>query len=143
MRGLAAANSLVRKGYSVTILEASSRLGGCLRDLAEAIMPAAVLEKELDVLLELHVTVEYNRTVLALAEAQAIIMEGFSAVFVSCASPLDALADGATLLTGQKNIVAGSRAGRFGDGNSSIYELFDGMSAAISIDRLCQEVSVD
>ncbi|MHC6201642.1 pyridine nucleotide-disulfide oxidoreductase/dicluster-binding protein [Breznakiellaceae bacterium SP9] len=143
LRGLAAANSLVRKGYSVTILEASSRLGGCLRDLDEAIMPAAVLEKELDVLLELHVTVEYNRTVPTLAEAQALIIEGFSAVFVSCASPLDALADGATLLTGQKNIVAGSRAGRFGDGNSSIYELFDGISAAISIDRLCQEVSVD
>jgi Fe-S oxidoreductase len=89
--------------------------------------------------------VEYGRTVPvgSIGDGAALLDEGYDAVFVACASPLDSLADGATLLTGGKNLLAGRRAGRIGDGDSSIYDLFDGISAAITIDRLFQGVSVD
>ncbi|GHV28344.1 hypothetical protein AGMMS4952_11750 [Spirochaetia bacterium] len=145
LRGLAAANGLVRKGYLVTILEASDHLGGWLRDLDEASLPAAILDAEIAVLLGMQVTVEYGRTVPVgtVDEAAALLDEGYGAVFVSCASPLDDSADGATMLTGRNNILAGRRANRIGEGGSSIYDLFDGISAAITIDRLFQGVSVD
>ncbi|WP_010259632.1 pyridine nucleotide-disulfide oxidoreductase/dicluster-binding protein [Treponema primitia] len=145
LRGMAAANTLARKGYRVTILEASDRLGGRLLTLDEGVLPPKVLEDEISVLSGMAVTVEYGRSIPVDSpeEAEALFGKGYDAVFVACASPLDGLADGATLLTGRKSLLAGRRAGRIGKGDSSIYDLFDGISAAISMDRLFQGVSVD
>ncbi|GHV79891.1 hypothetical protein AGMMS49944_16820 [Spirochaetia bacterium] len=63
LRGLAAANGLVRKGYLVTILEASDRLGGWLRDLDEHRSGQTRLDAAIVVLLGMQVTVAYSRRV--------------------------------------------------------------------------------
>jgi Fe-S oxidoreductase len=143
LRGMATANSLARKGYRITLLEATTCLGGWLRELEEGMLPSSVLEGEIRTLLAMPVTVEYGRSVPVntLAEASALFDEGYEGVFVACASPLDALADGATLLTSRDRLLAGRRTGR--RTRSSIYDLFDGCSAAITIDRLLQGVSVN
>jgi Fe-S oxidoreductase len=141
LRGLAAANGLARKGYRVTILEATDRLGGRLRGLDEALLPPKVLDDEIAVLLGMSVSVEYGRSI-AVDSLRGLFDEGYDGIFVACASPLDALADGATLLTPEKNLLAGRRAGRIGEGDSPVYDVFDGISAAVTLDRLFQGVSV-
>ncbi|MDR2500829.1 MAG: 4Fe-4S dicluster domain-containing protein [Treponema sp.] len=145
LRGIAAANALARKGYPVTIFEASACLGGRLRDLDAAVLSPGVLDAELETLFALGVTAEYQRFVpLHTPEEAALLLDaGFDGVFAACASGLDSLADGNTLLTGKGNILAGRRSGRIAGGNSVIYDLFDGISAATSLDRLLQGVSVD
>jgi Fe-S oxidoreductase len=142
LRGLAAANGLARKGYRVTILEATDRLGGRLRGLDEKTLPPKVLDNEIAVLLGMSVSVEYGRSI-AVDSLRGLFDEGYEGIFVACASPLDALADGATLLTPEKNLLAGRRAGRVGEGDSPVYDVFDGISAAITLDRLFQGVSVE
>ncbi|MDR0596999.1 MAG: NAD(P)-binding protein, partial [Treponema sp.] len=148
-RGLAAANNLARKGYKVTIIEASSRLGGRL--LSRGADPRAgaliqkALEGEIRTLLKMPVTVEYGRSItLDSPDGPASLFgEGYDAVYAACSSPLDKLADGATLLTPRPGLLAGRRSGRLKEGDSVIYDIFDGVSAAITMDRLFQGVSVD
>ncbi|MDR2246255.1 MAG: NAD(P)-binding protein [Treponema sp.] len=149
LRGLAAANNLARKGYKVTIIEASSRLGGRLlsreEDPRRGALIQEALEGEIRTLLKMPVTVEYGRSVaLDGPDGPASLLgEGYDAVYAACASSLDSLADGATLLTGRPGLLAGKRSGRLKEGDSAIYDIFDGVSAAITIDRLFQGVSVD
>ncbi|MDR2786410.1 MAG: NAD(P)-binding protein [Treponema sp.] len=147
-RGLAAANNLARKGYKVTIIEASSRLGGRLllpEDPRAGALVEKALEGEIQALLKMPVTVEYGRSIaLDSPDGPASLLdEGYDAVYAACASPLDGLADGATLLTSRPGLLAGKRSGRLKEGDSVIYDIFDGTSAAITIDRLFQGVSVD
>jgi Fe-S oxidoreductase/rhodanese-related sulfurtransferase len=145
LRGMAAANGLARKGYHVTIFEAADRLGGRLLELDKKTLPGKVLEDEIAVLLGMPVAAEYGRSIPvdSIDDAAVLFNEGYDAVFVGCASPLDKKADGSTLLTGRKNLLAGRRNNRAGERDSSIRDLFDGISAAITIDRLFQGVSVD
>jgi Fe-S oxidoreductase len=143
LRGLAAANGLARKGYQVTILEAADRLGGALRGLDEKVLPAKTLEDEIAVLLGMSVSVEYGRSIAVDPPGIAALFdEGYDGIFVASASPLDALADGSTLLVPGKNLLAGRRSERIGEGDSPVYDVFDGVSAAVTLDRLFQGVSV-
>ncbi|MDR1352225.1 MAG: NAD(P)-binding protein [Treponema sp.] len=148
LRALAAANSLARKGYKVTIFEASSRLGGWLLSWEDPLAEKA-LAGEIAALLKMPVNVEYGSSVpLDTPDGPASLLgKGYGAVYAACASPLDGLADGATLLTPRQGLLAGRRSGRLpgfsGKGNSAIYDIFDGVSAAITMDRLFQGVSVD
>ncbi|MDR1411170.1 MAG: NAD(P)-binding protein [Spirochaetaceae bacterium] len=148
LRALAAANNLARKGYAVTVFEASSRLGGWLLSRGGPLVEKA-LEGEVAALLKMPVAVEYGSPVpLDTPDGPAALLgEGYGAVYAACASPLDGLADGATLLTPRPGILAGRRSGRLpgcsGKGDSAVYDIFDGVSAAITMDRLFQGVSVD
>ncbi|MDR2052947.1 MAG: NAD(P)-binding protein [Treponema sp.] len=148
LRGLAAANNLARKGYKVTIIEASLRLGGRLlsgeEDPRRGALIQKALEGEIQALLKMPVTVEYGRSI-ALDSPDgpaALLDDGYGAVYAACSSPLDKLADTSTLLTGRPGLLAGKRSGRLKEGSSVIYDIFDGTSAAITIDRLFQGVSV-
>ena len=145
LRGMAAANDLARKGYAVTIFEKTGGLGGRLHALPESVLPAGLLGEEIAALLALPIAVRYDVEVpLADAgKAAAFLLDGFDAAFVACTSPLDGEADGATLLVnGQTSLQAGRRAGRMVDGAASVYDVFDGRSAATTIDRLLQKVSI-
>jgi Fe-S oxidoreductase len=144
LRGLAAANSLARKGYGVTIFEASGALGGWLRELDAAVLAPEVLEAEIKTLSALQITVAYHRPVPVntLEDVALLLEEGYEGVFIACASALDDIADEHTLVTSHKNILAGRRTGRRSGGNSAISDLFDGLSAGISLDRLFQGVSI-
>jgi Fe-S oxidoreductase len=91
----------------------------------------------------MSVAVEYGRSIsVDPAGIAALVDQGYDGVFVASASPLDALADGATLVAPGKNLLAGRRSGRIGEGDSPVYDVFDGISAAITLDRLFQGVSV-
>jgi len=145
LRGLAAANDLVRKGYRVTIFEAGKQLGGSLRLFASEKVPEEAIRLDIDEVLKLPVTVKLGVTVpVGTAEEIEGFMKdgGFDAIYLACQSPVAAKADGDTLITSVTNVVAGRRSGWREAGDSTIYDLLDGRSAATTLDRLLQNVSI-
>lgn len=143
LSGLAAAGDLARKGYRVTLFEREEALGGRLRALPQDVLPRQVLEEEINALLALKVEARCGEAVPlgTPQEAAAFLLEDFDAAYVSCGSPLDGLADGDTQqVAGQTALLAGRRAGRLTDGPSAIYDIYDGRSAAATMDRLFQAV---
>lgn len=53
--GLTAAHDLARRGHAVTIVDRDAKPGGKLRDVAESDLPAAVLDAEIGLLVELGI----------------------------------------------------------------------------------------
>lgn len=145
LAGLTCALDLARKGYSVTIFEKSDQLGGRLRNLPEAVLPEATLEEEIQSLLAFDVEVRLQTEVpLATAEAAAaFLLTQHGAAFIACSSPLAGEVDGDRLLVrGQSRLLAGQRSGRWHTEPSVIYDVYDGRSAATTMDRLLQGVNV-
>ena len=145
LTGMTCALDLARKGYKVTLFEAHDSLGGRLRDLPEDRLPKSILEEEISTLLKFNVQVELKTSVpLATPEeAAAFLLEKHDAAFIACSTPFDDLADpDSLLLLGQTALLGGRRPARFTEGPSTIYDIFDGRSAATSIDRLFQSVNV-
>ena len=144
LRGMAAADSLARKGYGVTILEKSEALGGWLKELPEEELPSDILREEVEALLKLGVRVEYGTDVAlsAASVAENILSAGFDAAFVACAGGTDDF-DALTLqVEGREAVFEGRRPGRPNSERSSVYDVYDGRSAALSIDRFLQNVSL-
>lgn len=84
--GLTAAYYLTLKGYSVTIFEKGSQLGGELRhpELADK-LPSEVLDREIDVILNTGIKVEYGRD--ADQEFIESLQGKFAALVVATAVP--------------------------------------------------------
>lgn len=145
LRGMAAANELARKGYQITIFEKTDKLGGLLCTVPEEKLPQKVLEEEIASLLALPVSVKYGVEVplSSTDKAAAFLLDGFDVAFIACTSPLDKLADGDSLLiSGQRALLCGRRKGRMTQGHSVVYDAYDGRSAAYSMDRILQGVSI-
>ena len=146
LSGMTCAFDLARKGYGVTLYEAGTVLGGRLRKLPEQTLPVSLLEEEIQTLLQYNIHVELETTVPlhSVQEAVNFLLASHDAAFIACSSPLDELADPNTLLIkGQTALLGGQRQGRLTGGPSSIYDVFDGRSAATTIDRLFQSVNVN
>lgn len=144
LRGLTAAFDLARKGYQVTIYEASAQLGGHLWDFQRKVLPAEAIEADLEALLQFPINVLYHETIACDNETEIkmfIESNNFDAVFLACAARFASLAD-ENQLTPLAQVVAGRRGGRLTTGASPIYDIFDGRSAATAIDRIMQGASV-
>jgi glutamate synthase (NADPH) small chain len=134
LSGLTAVADLARKGYPITLYEASDRLGGRIWQTPEAVLPRDLIAQDLAVLAELGVAVR-----LATAPDLEAICQSYDAVY---------------LATGQGNVTvdpltyATDRPGLFAGGSllrehwSPITSMSDGRRAAISIDRYLQNVSL-
>lgn len=146
VRGMAAAADLARKGYQVTLFEATDRLGGALWAQFAGADIEECLRREIEALGKLKVKIVYGERVACETEQeiQALLGRGFDGAYLACESPLAALAHPATQLTPIEMLVAGNRGGRLGQSEaySTVYDAFDGRSAATSLDRLFQQVSV-
>ena len=145
LKGMTAADYLLRKGYKVTIFEKSDALGGYLRNIPSEKLPTSILAEEIDALVKLGLQIECEKeiSVVSTKEISDRFFDEFDAVFVACKSQIDDMVDGDSLVViDEKSILAGCRSGRITKGRSSIYDVYDGRSAGISIDRILQNVSI-
>lgn len=86
--GLACAGDLAKKGYDVTVFEALHTAGGVLvYGIPEFRLPKAIVEKEIDGLKALGVTVETN-TVIGKTLTVEELREEFDAVFIGSGAGL-------------------------------------------------------
>ncbi|MHB1033143.1 MAG: NADPH-dependent glutamate synthase [Pirellulales bacterium] len=88
--GLTAAGDLTLLGYEVTIFEAFHRPGGVLMyGIPEFRLPKAIVEKEVDYLVRLGVTLEMNQVIGKTITVDELLNEmGFDAVFVGVGAGL-------------------------------------------------------
>lgn len=82
--GLAAAHSLVRTGYGVTVFEAESAAGGMLIwGIPEFRLPREVVELELDDLQSLGVTIKLNTPIGGALSVDELFAQGYGAVLIA------------------------------------------------------------
>ncbi len=153
MSGLTAAFDLARKGYSTVVFEKASRLGGSLRLIPEDILPAEVMDRDLELLDRIGVEIRLNTTVGEDVAFESLCQE-LDAVYVGVggeASDLFGLdgesgggisTDPVTLATPRQGVFAGGSLRRPRAERSHIQSISDGRIAAISIDRFLQKVSL-
>jgi NADPH-dependent glutamate synthase beta subunit-like oxidoreductase len=148
--GLTAAHDLARKGYPVTVLESADRLGGRLWRADRDYLPAPVIEADLGVLSALEIEVRLGTEIDVPVE---LLLGDYEAVYVATGPghgaaiglPLDdrgVVVDPVTFATPIEGIFAGGGLLWGSEMHSSITSISEGRRAAISIDRLLQEVSL-
>ncbi len=82
---LTVANDLMPLGYECVIFEKLTRPGGLMRiNIPSFRLPAAVLDEEVDVILDMGVDIRYDSPIASL---RALLDEGFDAVFVGSGAP--------------------------------------------------------
>ncbi len=88
--GLACAGDLAKKGYDVTVFEALHTAGGVLvYGIPEFRLPKAIVQKEIDTLRALGVTVETNMVIGKTVLVDELMSEyGFEAVFIGSGAGL-------------------------------------------------------
>lgn len=87
--GLTCAGDLAKMGYSVTIFEALHLAGGVLvYGIPEFRLPKAIVQKEVDTLKELGVTVNTNMVVGRTITVDELFADGFEAVFIGSGAGL-------------------------------------------------------
>ncbi len=87
--GLSCAGDLARKGYQVTIFEAFHKAGGVLvYGIPEFRLPKAIVQKEIDKLSELGVTVETNMVIGKVLSVDELFEMGYEAVFIGSGAGL-------------------------------------------------------
>ncbi|WP_077534595.1 NADPH-dependent glutamate synthase [Massiliimalia massiliensis] len=87
--GLSCAGDLARKGYQVTIFEAFHKAGGVLvYGIPEFRLPKKIVQKEIDKLSELGVTVETNMVIGKVLSVDELFEMGYEAVFIGSGAGL-------------------------------------------------------
>ena len=87
--GLTAAGDLARRGYDVTIFEALHVVGGVLMyGIPEFRLPKAIVQKEIETLKDLGVEIVTNFVVGRSDTIDALLEQGFEAVFVGSGAGL-------------------------------------------------------
>lgn len=152
LSGLTAAFELGRKGYKVEVFEATERLGGRLWNYSESELPRQVIHEDFSAFAKLPIEIHYNTRITCLD----CLIDQVDAIYVATGfqKKLDEEfhfnrnedgmleIDLLTLAVGQKNIFAGGGVRGNKENYSPISSLSDGKIAAISIDRLFQNVSL-
>jgi Fe-S oxidoreductase len=143
LRGMTAAYELARKGYKVFIYEKTDKLGGSLHKYTDSKLPAEDLESEIKGLLKYPVEIFYNHLVSlnSIDEINNFSADtGSDIVYISCNSKFFHDSDNSTLLIANTKIVTGSRLNY--DTDTAIVKVYDGKSAALTIERTLKGVSV-
>src|SRR5205814_1940916 len=82
---LAVANDLMPLGYDVVIFEQLDKPGGLMRTNIPAFrLPQAVLDDEIDIILNMGVDIRYNSPIDSM---KALLAQGFDAIFVGSGAP--------------------------------------------------------
>ncbi len=88
--GLTGAYFLARKGHEITVYEAESKLGGMLRyGFPEFKIPKAVLDYEINTLLQLGINVELGQKWGVDYTLQDLKDQGFDAILIAIGNPVD------------------------------------------------------
>ena len=87
--GLACAGDLARKGYAVTVYEALHVAGGVLSyGIPEFRLPKSIVQKEIDTLKALGVTIETNVVIGKTYSVDELFEDGFESVFIASGAGL-------------------------------------------------------
>ncbi len=87
--GLTAAGDLAKLGYSVTVFEALHLAGGVLvYGIPEFRLPKAIVQKEIDVLKSIGVTIDTNMVVGKVLTIDELFARGYRAVYISSGAGL-------------------------------------------------------
>jgi len=87
--GLTCAGDLARKGYEVTVFEAFHKAGGVLvYGIPEFRLPKAIVQKEVDKLIQSGVKLELNSVVGRSIQIDELFDDGFEAVFIGTGAGL-------------------------------------------------------
>ncbi|MEG2813460.1 MAG: FAD-dependent oxidoreductase, partial [Oscillospiraceae bacterium] len=87
--GLACAGDLAKQGYEVTIFEALHLAGGVLvYGIPEFRLPKAIVQKEIDTLIELGVKVETNMVIGKILSIDELREDGFESIFIGSGAGL-------------------------------------------------------
>jgi Fe-S oxidoreductase len=156
--GLTAAFDLAKKRYGVVIFEATGTLGGKLRSVPESRLPRSLIDAEIDLVMKMGAEARLNTPVSGTISAGSMTLgelrRDFDAVYLaigaSSTSPssLNLSEDGLgtvdplTYATAQDGIFAGGDMVNPDQAVSFITAMSMGRSAAISIDRYVQRVSL-
>lgn len=151
LSGLTVAWDLARKGYELTLFAAEDRLGARLRGLPDSLLPESVIDEETGLLVKLGVQIDLSHSV----DMQMLddLSKGFDAVYIgmdglsrelfgqAAGDEWLAAIDNKTRATGREGIFAGG-AWKTEGRRSFIGDVAEGRSAAVSIDRFLQKVSL-
>jgi NADPH-dependent glutamate synthase beta subunit-like oxidoreductase len=159
LSGLTAAIDLARKGYKVAVFEATDRLGGSILDIPHSELSEELIERDFAVFNGLTLEFNYNKAIggsTGMGSTLDRLCGEYDAVYlgVGCRNvnltdfgltlngngkiAIDPL----TLATSHPKVFAGGSYRREAENRSPISSIADGRIAAISIDRLCQSVSL-
>lgn len=87
--GLTCAGDLARLGYDVTIFEAFHKAGGVLvYGIPEFRLPKAIVQKEIDQLIELGVQLQTNMVIGKVLSVDELIAMGYQAIFIGSGAGL-------------------------------------------------------
>jgi len=145
LSSLVAALDLLRKGYSVTLFTSMDKLGGSLWELSEDILPRDILKQELEILETLGLKVE--KMIHRDQGTLAFFQKEFSATYIGLENPeYRFLAQGQqpekkTLALEMDGVFAGPITDKNGN-LSPLHQAFQGRSAALSMERFVQRVSL-
>ncbi len=164
LSGITAAFDLTRKGYGVTLFEATNRVGGSLWETDEATLPRDLLTAELDAALQgrdvrLNDPVDADRLTALRADFDAVYLGVGTGPNAAFALELAQSADPTTFATAQDGIFAGGRALHRRNAKDAeslhnpptpysllptpfITSISTGRRAALSIDRFLQKASL-
>jgi glutamate synthase (NADPH/NADH) small chain len=149
LSSLTVARDLLRKGYSVTLLEPSDQLGGRLLEIHEGLLPRQVIQDEIALLVKLNLNIRLNVR-LSPSEIREGLLQDYDAVYVGLDGRFSPELQ--TTGSGQIPVQPQSRAtdleGLFAGGSprpegtsSPVWEAAEGRWAATSMDRFMQKTS--
>ena len=153
LSGLAAACDLARKGYQMTVFEATDRLGGSLWHHSEDALPRSVMDADFELLKTLPIEVRFSSQV-HVDSSLPDLQQDFEAIYLGIgraprqrldeemSPPAFSDVDAATFQTGRAGVFAGGSALYPAGQHSPITSISHGRRAAISIDRFLQKVSL-
>ena len=149
LSGLTAALDLAKKGYQVTVFEATDKLGGQLWNYSEELLPRSAMEADFEALKKLLIDIRFD-TFIDLRESPEELRHSYDAVYVGAGR-----ASGQDLGVGTEesglDVTFETKSTGIFAGGSAVYELANyspitsishGRRAAISIDRFLQKVSL-
>jgi glutamate synthase (NADPH/NADH) small chain len=150
LSGLSAALMLAKKGYGVTIFEATGRLGGELRAQPTDLLPPEIIDQDISLLDEYEIDI---RTGVRLGRDITIsdLRGQYGAVYLAMGSqaaadpvckPLADSTDPVTLTTSMDAVFCGGGARRHVEEYSPVWSMSDGCRAAVSIDRFLKRESL-
>ena len=154
LSGLTAAFDLAKKGYRVTVFEATEKLGGGIWEHSEETLPRSTIADDLDFLRQLPLEIRLN-TALGADMSLSELAHDFEAVYLGVGQACSGLGielkpdpsgriavNETTFETVIPGVFAGGSAVSGSDRRSPIRSVSDGRRAAISMDRHIQRVSL-
>jgi Fe-S oxidoreductase len=138
--GLSAAFDLDRRGYAVTLFEQSDRLGGWLWQLVGQGLTAHDIEQGLEAVYQLAIELRYGQQIDT--HQLALLQNEYDAVFLGTGHwPEPVAVDPATFRVGSSKLCVGGTLA--GSGTSVIAAVSSGKRAAITLERILKNVSLN